>query len=475
MQQKNATFGLRPHGVSSSLLLYIQTDMDPAKSPADPATAWVGKTDLREMRHIGNCTSKCPNGRKQGVLLALIAILAINNTILLAQSGDNAKKETAAPGSGRNRGPGHLPLPDKPVTLPQDHSLRLVSATPLPAYNGLLGLRTNGWLGSDDGESIVLSDRKVLWLFGDTFIGRLSNGVRVAGAPMINSTIALQDRTKPPPDGMTFYWKEKNGQPASFFPHQANTPGGFYWVTTGALLRGELFLFAYCISGNTLNLTTWQVAGSALLRIPNPLDPPDQWTQKGYTLKLPADHTFHTALVVKEPYLYMYGVVQPRETALARVRINDLVNGKLTEAYKYWVSGPGGPHWDKELKHCAPQFRPVNTECSVHYEPAWNLYTCFTYDVFSPEIYLTTAPNPTGPWSKPAPVYWVPEHHYFSFPIMSYAVRQHPELSTKPGEVVLSYATNVPESMAELFTEEGKDLYVHRFVRLQLEPNKQPN
>ena len=54
-------------------------------------------------------------------------------------------------------------------------------------------------------------------------------------------------------------------------------------------------------------------------------------------------------------------------------------------------------------------------------------------------------------------------------------MRQHPELSTKPGEIILSYATNVPESMAELFTEEGKDLYVHKFLRVQLELNKQPN
>ena len=364
-------------------------------------------------------------------------------------------------------------MPEKPLTLPEDHALRLVSIAADPAYKDLLGLRTSGWLGSDAGESIVLSDKKTLWLFGDTFIGQLSNGVRVAGAPMINSTIGLQDRKEAPPDCMSFYWKQKDGRPASFFPHQATTPGEFYWVTKGVMLRGELFLFAFCIGGDTRNFSTWHEAGGALLRIPNPLDPPAQWVQKAYTLKLPAGHSFHSALVVKEPHVYLYGIVQPRQTALARVRVDDLVKGKLAEAYEYWVSGPNGPHWDKEAKHCVPQFLPVNTECTVHYEPDWRLYTCFTYDAFGgPEIYLTTAKELTGPWSKPAPIYWVPEHHHFSFPIISYAVRQHPELSTKPGEVVLSYATNVPESMAELFTEEGKDLYVHRFLRVQLELNK---
>jgi cytochrome P450 len=32
----------------------------------------------------------------------------------------------------------------------------------------------------------------------------------------------------------------------------------------------------------------------------------------------------------------------------------------------------------------------------VHFEPAWGLYTCFTYDAFGPEIYLTVAKNLTG-------------------------------------------------------------------------------
>ena len=404
----------------------------------------------------------------------VVALLMPSTTVLAKDAGGGPEKATVSVGA-QEPGSGHLPMPEKPFTLPEDHALRLASIGVDPVYKDLLGLRTNGWLGSDAGESIVLSDKKTLWLFGDTFIGQLSNGVRVAGAPMINSTIGLQDRTKRPPDGMTFYWKEKDGQPASFFPHQASTPGEFYWVTKGVMLRGELFLFAFCIGGDTRSFSTWHEDGGTLLRIPNPLDPPAQWVQKAYTLKLPAGHSFHSALVVKEPYLYLYGLVQPRQTALARVRVDELLKGRLTEAYEYWVSGAEGPHWGKAPEHCVPQFLPNNTECTVHYEPAWHLYTCFTYDAFSPEIYVTTARELTGPWTKPASIYWVPEHHRFSFPIISYAVRQHPELSTKPGEVVLSYATNVAKSMAELFTEEGKDLYVLRFLRVQLELNNRLN
>jgi len=366
----------------------------------------------------------------------------------------------------------HSPKPGQSDALPKDHPLRLVSIQPDSVYQGMLGLQTNGWLGSDDGESIVLSKQKTLWLFGDTFIGPLSNGVRVAGAPMINSTIGIQDRKKSPPDCLTFYWKEKNGKPASFFPHQASTPGDYYWITKGVMLKGELFLFGYCISGGAAEgLLGWTVAGSVLIRVSNPLDPPERWVQKAYPLNFGKDNTFYSALVVKPPYLYLYGIVEPRQTALARVRIDDLKAGKLTEAYEYWVNGPKGPHWAREATNCVPQFLPVNSECSVQYEPAWKLYTCFTYDVFIPEIFLTTAKELTGPWSKPVPIYKIPESDRYSFKVMSYAVRQHPELSSRPGEVILTYATNIPNSERELFTEEGKEIYIHRFVRAQFELN----
>ena len=363
--------------------------------------------------------------------------------------------------------------PNQTYALPKDHPLKLVSIQPDPVYKDMLGLQTNGWLGSDDGESIVLSPKKTLWLFGDTFIGPLSNGVRVAGAPMINSTIGIQDRKKSPPDCMTFYWKEKGGKPASFFPHQATTPGDYYWVTKGVMLKGELFLFGYCISGGAAQgLLGWKVAGSTLIRVSNPLDSPEHWVQKAYPLNVGEGNTFYSALVVKPPYLYLYGIVEPRQTALARVRIDDLTAGKLAEAYEYWVNGPQGPHWGKQATNCVPQFLPVNSECSVHYEPAWKLYICFTYDVFTPEIFLTTAKELTGPWSKPIPIYKVPEHDRYSFKVMSYAVRQHPELSSRTGEVILTYATNIPNSEHELFTDEGKEVYIHRFVRAQFELNK---
>ena len=394
--------------------------------------------------------------------------------LLSKQQKETWDNKTPLPFVGRS-GRGHLPLPEKPYTLPKDHPLRLVSIEVDPVHTEMLGMRENGWLGSDVGHSIILSEDKSLWLFGDTFIGPLKNGVRVAGAPMINNTIAIQDRKTSPPDCMTFYWKTTDdGKPASFFPHQEGTPGTFYWPTAGIMLRDELFIFNWCVGGNAQDAGGWGGFGTAMIRVSNPLDPPEQWKQKAYTLKLPAGSTFLSVVHVEEPYVYLYGIVKPHQSALARVRTEDLVAGKLTEAYEYWVEGPNGPHWGKEAENCVPQFSPATTEGTIHYEKELGLYTVFTYDG-GPNIYLCTAPELTGPWTKPAPIYWVPEHHTLSFGIISYAVRQHPEFSTKPGEVILSYATNAPGSIRHHFTDEGKDVYVLRFLKVQLEQNTSRN
>src|SRR5262249_34487248 len=39
--------------------------------------------------------------------------------------------------------------------------------------------RSDGWTGADSAYSIVLSEKRALWLFGDTWIGKISGGKRL--------------------------------------------------------------------------------------------------------------------------------------------------------------------------------------------------------------------------------------------------------------------------------------------------------
>jgi hypothetical protein len=136
------------------------------------------------------------------------------------------------------------------------------------------------------------------------------------------------------------------------------------------------------------------------------------------------------------------------------------------------VDGTGGHEWGDTPANLVPLFSPGNTETHIQYDPSWDRYFVTTYNPFLPTIYLTTAKELTGPWSEPVCIYEIPEHESVSFDIISYAVRPHPELSTRPGELVISYATNSLGSIAPLFTVEGLGIYHPRFIRVRLVLNE---
>ena len=90
-------------------------------------------------------------GRIAALLWVIPALLIPSRTLLAQGAGKGQEKGAAS--AHANLGPGHLPMPERPFALPEDHALRLVSIAVDPTYKNLLGLRTNGWLGSDAGES----------------------------------------------------------------------------------------------------------------------------------------------------------------------------------------------------------------------------------------------------------------------------------------------------------------------------------
>lgn len=343
--------------------------------------------------------------------------------------------------------------------FPADYPVQLVSVSPDTSMTQMLAAQSSGWIGSDVAHSIPLDNGKVLWLFGDTLIGNVSGGQREGGAAFINNSIGIQDTALAPPAGMQFYWGAGN---TSFFPHQPGTPGNFYWPTNGIYLNGELFLFCYSVSsGLNLDRTT-------LIRVANPNDPPTAWIESYHDFGIGGNTlNFHSAIRVEPPHVYFLGSEQAggsSHAVLARITIANLISGSLGSSLEYY-SNPSSPTWSSTTSSLVRLFTPGNTETSIHYEPTWSRYFATTYDVVTPTIYITTAPALTGPWSEPACIYEVPEHDAVSFPIWSYAARPHPEFSSVPGELVISYATNTVGTLAPLFTPEGLQIYVPKVIR----------
>src|SRR5262245_33093157 len=73
----------------------------------------------------------------------------------------------------------------EPNVLPQ------FTAEPDEQMNALFQ-RREGWIGADGNYSVPLGQRRTLWLFSDTWVGKIDNGKRVE-ATIVNNSAAVQE------------------------------------------------------------------------------------------------------------------------------------------------------------------------------------------------------------------------------------------------------------------------------------------
>jgi hypothetical protein len=111
---------------------------------------------------------------------------------------------------------------------------------PLPLYDAAFE-RTSGWTGGDGAYSAGLGGDRVLWMFGDTFVGRVENGRRV-DARLINNSAAIQTGREPSAAALSFIYRTlSDGGPAAFL--QPADGAGWLWPYHGVRTAEGLFLF----------------------------------------------------------------------------------------------------------------------------------------------------------------------------------------------------------------------------------------
>ena len=90
----------------------------------------------------------------------------------------------------------------------------VIHVEPLPQYDALFE-RQDGWTGGDGVYSVALSDRTILWLFGDTWWGEVHNNTHI-NAAIVNNTVAIQDSPPGHEISLVFYsGRTPDGDPAA--------------------------------------------------------------------------------------------------------------------------------------------------------------------------------------------------------------------------------------------------------------------
>jgi hypothetical protein len=377
------------------------------------------------------------------------------------------------------------------------------SIKPDDSWNAVFD-RHDGWTGADVAGTVALGDGRMLWLFGDTWIGSIRGGRRLPGAKMVNNTIAVHSIDQaapwkaPDPRSVHFYWGAKNadGRPTAWVVPSSETTSRestrenreWLWPTGGGLtVEGpgksrRLYLFLFRVRDNPRSTGVWgfSVVGTALAVIENAAEPVDRWKMR--LLNIPhsvqamksagrsADAEMTWGMTAcrdpdggdgKSPAALIYGV---RKTGLGTNALVLASAPATIDRFDAWSFYAGRNSWAHAPSASVPLAQGLVSEFSVERlenEGRTNWVLVQSEPFLGKRILLRTAPQPHGPWSAAKSVATVPDlarnRSYFT-----YAAKGHVALS-RPGELLITYLVN-SNQFSDLMTD--TQIYRPRFLRL---------
>jgi hypothetical protein len=340
------------------------------------------------------------------------------------------------------------------------------SAAPAPDLDALFQ-RADGWIGADGAYSVALSPRRTLWLFSDTWVGKIRDGRRT-DATIVNNTVGIQEGV----DGRLTYTiaRDRDGKPVALIVPSDGR--GWFWLQAGVADGGRLALFLNQVEKtDPKSVFGFRSIGLWLGTVANANQSPDSWRVE--QVKMPnAVFTTNRILAWGAAVLrvgddfYIYGTDERRGVILPnRQMVVARVPAKLLRDFTAWRYFRDG-QWVEDHQNVSPLAGGFATEYSV--TPFGKGYLAvYTEGGLSPRIMGRMADNPWGPWSATAVLYECPEMARDK-KLFCYGAKAHPTLSSGQ-ELAVSYFVNSYDFWQ--VAREAK-LYWPRFIRVTLGASK---
>ena len=301
-------------------------------------------------------------------------------------------------------------------------------------YNQLFNRDNDGWTGGDGTLSIPLKDSRTVWLFGDTFLGKVrSDGTRPAETPMIRNSLVVQTDRR-----LDTRYRQTEKGPAAFFP--SPFPDTWYWPGDGLVAGNKMRVFLHRFRQTSPQLWEWQFTGTVLSTLSLPgleLERLDEVeTAKGIL--------FGVSILKTKEYVYIYGTRDdafPKLAYLARA-----IAGSLGGPWEFCT----GREWSADPENSAPVLSGVSTQYSVFQTDG--LFYLVTMDgrrPFPDTIAVYRSGSPCGPWQGPRIIYDVPG---VGRDIVAYNPFVHTQF-TKGDRYLISYNLNHVNDPSALYDD----------------------
>ncbi len=355
-----------------------------------------------------------------------------------------------------------------------------------PEWNTILK-RNQGWFGGDGIYTIPLNgvenkqakaNDKVLFIFSDSMIGKIENGVLQPGYKMLHNSVAWLNGHKPAEAKMKFYWDtDKKGNPETvFIPHTTQTDtSDYYWLGDGFVnqeMNNAIYIFGYRVRNVSTGAFGFKEVGNTLIKIPAGTRPPyrdvKQMDSPFYLTDKNGDigsfgagiyvNTAKAGAAKPDGYIYVYGVRgMAKKLMVARVLPKDFENFTAWTFYD-------GQSWVKDMNKVADVTDNVSNELSLTALPDGRYALIFQVGGMSANVGMRIGATPHGPFGPVIKV-WDCKPDLEEKTYLVYNAKAHPSLSA-PGELLISYNINSLEFIKDL--EKNPNLYRPRFIRMKI-------
>lgn len=314
-------------------------------------------------------------------------------------------------------------------------------------YNSFFTRYSNGWTGGDATYSLKLPDGRILWMFGDSFFGKVNEDRSRPNTPLARNAVMVQ--TGETFDGFASIHTGTQDMPKDFIA-QAAPPDHWYWPYDATIKNGKVqYLLAHMQKTGNGGFDFKSVATDLAV-----LSLPDLQLESLTANKYPKDDITFGSTVYEDAdgYTYIYGISNaPLEK---RVHVARAPDGDLTKAWEYW----NGTAWTATpANHVI--FKSASDQFSIFKDG--NKYYLVTQEIiFGNKIFIYESASPAGPFINQRILYCTPET---GGTVITYNAFVHPELS-REGELVISYNINDTDFPAVF---RNADHYRPKFIRIK--------
>jgi hypothetical protein len=296
-------------------------------------------------------------------------------------------------------------------------------AAPDRFYNDLFTRRDGGWTGGDGTRSVALPDGRILWLFGDTFLGTVRpDRSRPRAAPMVRNTFVVQSG-----DTLVTLHGGTAASPQAFVTPQER--GSWYWPTDGLVEGNRLIVFLPRFTAIGQGMWDWRWNGTDI----GTFSLPELRLEK-ITAAVAVNRVIYgTAILEDADGTYIYGIEDLQSAKY--VHIAKTSSGRFDDAWEFW----NGDGWTFDPLVSKRLFSGAALQFSVFKTGGrYVLITSDNRNPFDSAIVAYVSPSPIGPWSLRSFLFRPPEA---KGDIVAYNALAHPHLSP-PDRLLISYNLN---------------------------------